>query len=103
MLASFVDGSKTMIEMTALSNGINLPLDKVGMNGPISEVKIYIKTLIPEKDGGVIVILEGLILHSVPHQEFFLLCKVTVQPLLKKWSISQWEKGHTTRFTDHII
>ena len=27
MLASFVDGSKTMIEMTALSNGINLPLD----------------------------------------------------------------------------
>ena len=54
MLASFVDGSKTMIEMTALSNGINLPLDKVGMNGPISEVKDLHKTLIPEKDGGVL-------------------------------------------------
>ena len=30
MLASFVDGSKTMIEMTALSNGIGMPIDKVG-------------------------------------------------------------------------
>jgi len=54
MLASFVDGSKTMIEMTALSNGIGMPLDKVGMNGPVSEVSELNKNLIPESDGGVL-------------------------------------------------
>ena len=54
MLASFVDGSKTMIEMTALSNGIGMPLDKVGMNGPVSEVSDLNRNLIPESDGGVL-------------------------------------------------
>ena len=54
MLASFVDGSKTMIEMTALSNGIGMPLDKVGMNGPVSEVSDLNKNLIPASDGGVL-------------------------------------------------
>ena len=54
MLASFVDGSKTMIEMTALSNGIGMPLDKVGMNSTISEVSELNKNLIPESDGGVL-------------------------------------------------
>ena len=54
MLASFVDGSKTMIEMTSLSNGIGLPLDRVGMNGPVSEVQDLNKTLIPKEDGGVL-------------------------------------------------
>ncbi len=39
MLASFEDGSKTMIEMTALANAINLPPDKIGMNGPVSSVE----------------------------------------------------------------
>ena len=54
MLASFEDGSKTMIEMAALANAIGLPPDKVGMNGPISEVKDLNKTLIPIEDGGVL-------------------------------------------------
>ena len=54
MLASFEDGSKTMIEMAALANAIGLPPDKVGMNGPVSEVKDLNKTLIPSEDGGVL-------------------------------------------------
>jgi len=54
MLASFEDGSKTMIEMAALANAIGLPLDRVGMNGPVSEVKDLNKTLIPSEDGGVL-------------------------------------------------
>ena len=54
MLASFEDGSKTMIEMTALANAINLPPDKIGMNGPVSEVDDLNKVLIPEEDGGVL-------------------------------------------------
>lgn len=54
MLASFEDGSKTMIEMAALANAIGLPPDRVGMNGPVSEVKDLNKTLIPSEDGGVL-------------------------------------------------
>ena len=54
MLASFEDGSKTMIEMTALANAIDLPPDKVGMNGPVSEVKDLNRILIPKEDGGVL-------------------------------------------------
>ena len=54
MLASFEDGSKTMIEMTALANAINLPPDKIGMNGPVSSVADLNKVLIPEVDGGVL-------------------------------------------------
>ena len=54
MLASFEDGSKTMIEMTALANAINLPPDKIGMNGPVSEVNDLNKVLIPKEDGGVL-------------------------------------------------
>ena len=54
MLASFEDGSKTMIEMAALANAIGLPPDRVGMNGPVSEVKDLNKILIPSEDGGVL-------------------------------------------------
>ena len=54
MLASFEDGSKTMIEMAALANAINLPPDKAGMNGPVSEVSDLNKILIPQEDGGVL-------------------------------------------------
>ena len=54
MLASFEDGSKTMIEMTALANAINLPPDQIGMNGPVSSVEELNKVLIPQADGGVL-------------------------------------------------
>jgi predicted homoserine dehydrogenase-like protein len=54
MLASFEDGSKTMIEMTALANAINLPPDQIGMNGPVSSVEELNKILIPQADGGVL-------------------------------------------------
>ena len=37
--------------MTALANAINLPPDKIGMNGPISSVADLNKVLIPEVDG----------------------------------------------------
>ncbi len=54
MLSSFEDGSKTMIEMAALANAINLPPDKIGMNGPVSKVEDLNKILIPKDDGGVL-------------------------------------------------
>jgi predicted homoserine dehydrogenase-like protein len=54
MLASFVDGSKTMIEMVALANATDLRLSRRGMTGPHTTVADLAKTFRPEADGGVL-------------------------------------------------
>ncbi|WP_431922149.1 NAD(P)H-dependent oxidoreductase [Amycolatopsis tucumanensis] len=52
MLASFVDGSKTMIEMAALANGVDLKVSRRGMTGPYSTVDDLNRIFRPESDGG---------------------------------------------------
>ncbi|WP_309086122.1 NAD(P)H-dependent oxidoreductase [Chelativorans sp.] len=54
MLVEFVDGSKTMVEMAAIANATGLVPDKPGMHGPAATLSELNKTLIPEKDGGVL-------------------------------------------------
>ncbi|MBB3051957.1 putative homoserine dehydrogenase-like protein [Prauserella isguenensis] len=54
MLASFVDGSKTMIEMAALANGVDLAVPSRGMTGPHCTVEALAETFRPESDGGVL-------------------------------------------------
>lgn len=54
MLVEFVDGSKTMVEMAAIANATGLVPDKPGMHGPAATLQELNKTLIPEKDGGVL-------------------------------------------------
>ena len=53
MLASFVDGSKTMVEMTALANATGLVPDVRGMHGPEATPSTIATTYIPKADGGV--------------------------------------------------
>ncbi|NIH79703.1 NAD(P)H-dependent oxidoreductase [Amycolatopsis viridis] len=52
MLASFVDGSKTMIEMAALANGADLTVARRGMTGPYSTVDDLNTVFRPVADGG---------------------------------------------------
>jgi predicted homoserine dehydrogenase-like protein len=54
MLASFVDGSKTMIEMAALANGADLKVPSRGMTGPHCTVDALAETFRPAADGGVL-------------------------------------------------
>ncbi len=54
MLASFQDGSKTMIEMAALANATGLPPDVTGMHGPSGSVDDLRSLLIPSADGGLL-------------------------------------------------
>ena len=54
MLASFVDGTKTMVEMTSLANGIGFVPDVRGMHGPEVSVETIASTYIPVSDGGVL-------------------------------------------------
>lgn len=54
MLVEFVDGSKTMVEMAAIANATGLVPDKPGMHGPSATLGELNRTLVPEKDGGVL-------------------------------------------------
>ena len=54
MLVEFVDGSKTMVEMCAIANATGLVPDKPGMHGPAATLGELSKTLVPQKDGGVL-------------------------------------------------
>lgn len=54
MLTSFVDGSKTMIEMAALANATGLEVSRRGMYGPPATVERLSEVFRPQADGGVL-------------------------------------------------
>lgn len=54
MLASFVDGSKTMMEMTTISNALGYLPDRRGMHGPEVTHDTLASTYVPEADGGIL-------------------------------------------------
>ncbi len=54
MLVEFVDGSKTMVEMAAISNATGLVPDKPGMHGPAATLDELASTLCPIADGGLL-------------------------------------------------
>ena len=54
MLASFTDGSKTMIEMAALANATGLSLTQRGMIGPKATVKTLQDVFALKADGGAL-------------------------------------------------
>lgn len=53
MLAAFKDGTKTMVEMCAVSNATGLLPDVPGMHGPKVELDDLAKVFIPAADGGI--------------------------------------------------
>lgn len=54
MLAAFKDGSKTMVELAAMSNATGLVPDVPGMHGPKVNVPDLNKVFIPKEDGGIL-------------------------------------------------
>ncbi|MBA7682643.1 hypothetical protein ES703_90995 [subsurface metagenome] len=54
IIASFVDGTKTMLEMAILSNATGIPIDKDGMHGPKVNVADLIKTFNLKENGGIL-------------------------------------------------
>jgi len=54
MLAAFKDGSKTMIELTAMSNATGLGPDVPGAHGPAANLEDLSKVLVPKEDGGIL-------------------------------------------------
>ena len=54
MLTSFVDGTKTMVEMTAVANATGLVPDISGMHGPIATPDTLAQIFCPKEDGGIL-------------------------------------------------
>ncbi len=53
-IASFVDGTKTMLEMAILSNATGIPIDKTGMHGPKINVSDLVATFNLKEKGGIL-------------------------------------------------
>lgn len=53
MLASFVDGTKTMVEMTSIANGTGFRPEVPGGYGPQCSSKDLAKVFVPKADGGI--------------------------------------------------
>ncbi len=53
MLAAFKDGTKTMVEMAAVSNATGLLPDVPGMHAPKAELDELVTTFVPAVDGGI--------------------------------------------------
>ena len=53
MLASFVDGTKTMVEMTSIGNSIGFPPDVRGGHGPACDWRDLAKVFVPKNAGGI--------------------------------------------------
>ncbi len=54
MLVEFVDGSKTMVEMTAVANATGLIPDRPGMHGPSANLADLAQVLCGKEDGGIL-------------------------------------------------
>ncbi len=54
MLVEFVDGSKTMIEMAAVSNATGLTIDKQGMHGPRCNIENLTQVFSLKEQGGIL-------------------------------------------------
>ncbi len=54
MLASFVDGTKTAVEMTCLANATGLVPDVRGMHGPTATVQELAALFRPREEGGIL-------------------------------------------------
>lgn len=54
MLTEFTDGTKTQLEMAALSNATGFPVDVDGMHGIECNIDELAQRLIPDADGGIL-------------------------------------------------
>ncbi|MDR7555286.1 MAG: SAF domain-containing protein [Armatimonadota bacterium] len=54
MLAAFVDGTKTMAELTVLANATGLVPDRPGLHGPRADLADLLRVFVPVADGGLL-------------------------------------------------
>ena len=100
MLASFVDGSKAMIEMAALANAADLGVSKRGMSGYETTVPQLHDVFRPAADGGildrsgVVDFATGPVAPGV-----FVVAAATRRRSSRRWTTWAWARAPTTPST----
>ena len=64
ILTEFVDGTKTMVEMSAVANSCGLTIDKRNMHGPAVTVEELTSVFCLEEDGGILT-QEGVVDYAI--------------------------------------
>lgn len=64
MLTEFVDGTKTMVEMSAVANSCGFTIDRRNMHGPAASVEELARIFCLEKEGGILS-REGVVDYAV--------------------------------------
>jgi len=64
ILTSFIDGTKTMLEMTALANATGFVPDKRGMHGPEASIDDLLKIFCLKREGGILS-QEGVVDYAI--------------------------------------
>jgi len=83
MLCSFVDGTKTMVEMTSIANATGFPPETRGGYGPVCSVADLPKVFVPKSDGGVFE-GKGAVDYAVGPAPGVFVIITTDQPKIKK-------------------
>lgn len=92
MLVEFVDGSKTMVEMTAVSNATGLKPEVRGMHGPHCNIE-DLKTVFSLKSQGGILETEGVVDYAIGNVNPGVFVVVTTDNVQIKEGLSQRDMG----------
>ena len=102
MLTSFVDGSKTMIEMAALANYLDFNIDTDGMHGPNSTYDELNSIFIPKSSGGILEKTNIVDFAFGVAPGVFAIVYSEDDYVNYEMEYLKWEKAHTGLSTDHI-
>ena len=102
MLTSFVDGSKTMIEMAALANYLDFNIDTDGMHGPNSTYDELNSIFIPKSSGGILEKTNIVDFAFGVAPGVFAIVYSEDDYVNYEMEYLKMGKGHTGLFTDHI-
>jgi predicted homoserine dehydrogenase-like protein len=103
MLASFVDGTKTMVEMAAVANATGMTPDKPGMHGPEETLPDRLAGLFSlEEEGGILTAYDAVDYVRGVAPGVFIIVRSEAEPVRGPWSTWARGPGPTTYSTDLI-
>lgn len=101
VLASFVDGTKTMLEMTALANATGFVPDKRGMHGPKTSMDDLLRIFCLKEEGGILN-REGVVDYAIGNVApgVFVIVKTDQKSLIDELNYLKMGKGSPVSYTD---
>jgi predicted homoserine dehydrogenase-like protein len=102
MLTSFIDGTKTMVEMTCVSNATGFLPTKKGLIGPEATVKELPKLFSLKEQGGILERYQVVEYVNGVAPGVFVIVTTNLPAVREEWLIFPWVKGQTMFCIDLI-